>query len=106
MREVKNSGGGQIVVDCDYDKIRPVLKQAQAVGMMTADYEYLITTLDLHSIDLEDFKYGGTNITAFRIVDPNNHEVVNVVRNWVLGEKRFPSRKVSSSPFIKVEISK
>ena len=60
---------------------------------------------DLHSIDLEDFKYGGTNITAFRIVDPNNHEVINVVRNWVLGEKRFPSRKVSSSPFIKVEIS-
>ena len=45
LREVKNSGGGQIVVDCDYDKIRPVLKQAQAVGMMTADYEYLITTL-------------------------------------------------------------
>ena len=57
----------------------------------------------MHSIDLEDFKYGGTNITAFRIVDPNNLEVVNVVRNWILGEKRFPSRKVSSSPFIKVE---
>ena len=121
LREVKNSGGGQIVVDCDYDKIRPVLKQAQAVGMMTADYDYLITTLvtqpslsyfkffnisklqDLHSIDLEDFKYGGTNITAFRIVDPNNPEVINVVRNWVLGEKRFPSRKVSASPFIKVK---
>ena len=51
---------------------------------------YLIIQ-DLHSIDLEDFKYGGTNITAFRIVDPNNHEVINVVRNWVLGEKRFPS---------------
>lgn len=45
LREVKNSGGGQIVVDCDYDRIRPVLKQAQAVGMMTGDYEYLITTL-------------------------------------------------------------
>ena len=45
LREVKNSGGGQIVVDCDYDNIRPVLKQAQAVGMMTSDYEYLITTL-------------------------------------------------------------
>ena len=56
----------------------------------------------MHSIDLEDFKYGGTNITAFRIVDPNNPEVVKVVRNWILGEKRFPSRKVSSSPFIKV----
>ena len=45
LREVKNSGGGQIVVDCDYDMIRTVLKQAQAVGMMTHKYEYLVTSL-------------------------------------------------------------
>ena len=72
---------------------------------MTSYYEYLITSLDLHSIDLEDFKYGGTNITAFRLVDPHNPEVINVVRSWILGEKRFPSR-VSSNPvpFIKVKV--
>ena len=45
LREVKNSGGGQIVVDCDYQNIRTVLKQAQAVGMMTNKYQYLITSL-------------------------------------------------------------
>ena len=43
--------------------------------MMTANHNYLITSLDLHLVDLEDFKYGGTNITAFRLVDPAHPEV-------------------------------
>ena len=29
-------------------------------------------------VELEDFKYGGTNITAFRLVDPND-ELVQVL---------------------------
>ena len=37
--------------------------------MMTASYSYLVTSLDLHTLDLEDFKHGGTNITAFRMVN-------------------------------------
>ena len=47
--------------------------------MMTSYFEYIVTSLDMHSIDLEDFKFGGTNITAFRIVDPHNSEVVEVL---------------------------
>ena len=53
-------------------------------------------------MDLEDFKYGGTNITAFRLVDPNNPEVLNVVKSWMLGEKRFPTKKFPINPLIKV----
>jgi hypothetical protein len=29
---------------------------------------------------MEDFRYGGTNITAFRLVDPNSPLVQEVVR--------------------------
>ena len=82
LREVKQSGEIHLVLDCDHDKIRTVMKEAQAVGMMTAYHNYLITNLDLHLVDLEDFKYGGTNITAFRLVDPTHPEVVRVVRTW------------------------
>ena len=60
-------------------KIEKHLYNVQAVGMMTANHNYLITSLDLHLVDLEDFKYGGTNITAFRLVDPAHPEVgVNI----------------------------
>lgn len=38
---------------------------------------------DLHTVDLEEFKYGGTNITAFRLVDPESPEVQKVLRELV-----------------------
>ena len=70
--------------------------------MMTASHNYLITSLDLHLVDLEDFKYGGANITAFRLVDPAHPEVVSVVRTWREGEMRFPSRNFPTTQLIKV----
>ena len=102
LREVKKSGAVHIVLDCQMEKLRSVLKDAQviwilyltswnislsryqhlifsptqAVGMMTANHNYLITSLDLHLVDLDDFKWGGTNITAFRLVDPAHPEVL------------------------------
>ena len=44
-------------------------------------------------VELEDFKYGGTNISAYRLVDPDLEEVRNVVQDWVIGEMRF-GRKI------------
>ena len=36
-------------------------------------------------MDLEDFKYGGTNVTSFCMVDPQNPEFKEVVKSWTLG---------------------
>ena len=72
------------------------------VGIMTAYHTFFVTSLDLHLVELEDFKYGGTNITAFRLVDPAHPEVMSVVRTWREGEMRFPSRKFPSTQLIKV----
>lgn len=40
-------------------------------------------------MDLEEFKYGGTNITAFRLVDPEKPDIQKVVREWIYGEARY-----------------
>ena len=45
LREVKQSGEIHLVVDCEHDKIEMVMKEAQAVGMMTAYHNYLITNM-------------------------------------------------------------
>jgi ionotropic kainate glutamate receptor 2 len=74
-----------------------VLKQAQQIGMMSDYHSYLITSLDLHTVDLEEFKYGGTNITALRLVDPEDPELQKVVQNWVYGELRY-GRKLDLPP--------
>ena len=39
------------------------------VGLISQGYYFLLTSLDAHTVVLDDFKYGGTNITAFRLVN-------------------------------------
>ena len=45
-----------------------------AIRVRTPSYSIFIPQ-DLHMVELEDFKYGGTNITALRLVDPSNEKV-------------------------------
>ncbi|XP_032457761.1 glutamate receptor ionotropic, kainate 2 isoform X2 [Nasonia vitripennis] len=87
LKQIKNSAESHIVLDCSIDKIYTVLKQAQEIGMMTDYHSYFITSLDLHAVDLSEFKHGGTNITAFRIVNPEKTQ--NVVQDWIFGEQRY-----------------
>ncbi|XP_021195640.3 glutamate receptor ionotropic, kainate 2 isoform X4 [Helicoverpa armigera] len=88
LKQIKNSAESHIVLDCTTERIRDVLQQAQQIGMMSDYHSYLITSLDLHSVDLEEFKYGGTNITALRLLDPERADVQRVVRDWVYDEAR------------------
>ncbi|XP_063363016.1 glutamate receptor ionotropic, kainate 2 isoform X1 [Cydia amplana] len=88
LKQIKNSAESHIVLDCATDRIRDVLQQAQQIGMMSDYHSYLITSLDLHSVDLEEFKYGGTNITSLRLLDPERADVQRVVRDWVYDEAR------------------
>lgn len=89
LKQIKNSAEAHIVLDCNTDKIYDVLKQAQQIGMMSDYHSYLITSLDLYTVDLEEFKYGGTNITAFRLVDPDSLEVQQTIHNWTAGEAKL-----------------
>ncbi|KAF8784441.1 glutamate receptor ionotropic, kainate 2-like isoform X2 [Argiope bruennichi] len=90
---IKSAGESRIVLDVKRDSLRTVLKHAQQVGMMTESHNYLITSLDLHTIDMEDFKYGKTNITGFRLVDENNADlqalVVELNTKWSGSSKKL-----------------
>lgn len=52
-----------------------LLMQAQQVGLMTDYHQFLIMSLDMHTIDLEPYQYSGTNITAIRIVNPEGEQI-------------------------------
>ena len=55
-------------------------------------------------VELEDFKYGGTNISALRMVDPNDESVREVVQDWVKGEMRFNRKIPFAGKTIRVSI--
>ncbi|CAH1993009.1 unnamed protein product [Acanthoscelides obtectus] len=110
LKQIKNSAESHIVLDCTTPRIYEVLKQAQQIGMMSDYHSYLITSLDLHGVNLEEFKYGGTNITAFRLVDPEGPEVRKIVNDWSTGnladnkvKKDLPTVFRDNSTFVKAE---
>ena len=57
-------------------------------------------------VELEDFKYGGTNISALRVVDPENELVLSVVQDWVKGEMRFNRKIPFAGKTIRVSVKK
>lgn len=65
---IRLSGEQNILLDVKTEHLYEALKQAQQVGCMTERFNYLVTSLDLHTIDLEDFKYSRTRITALSIL--------------------------------------
>ena len=63
-------GEKRFVLDCSTDNLGNILKQAQQVGLITSAYSFFITSLDLHTVNLENYKYGGTN-------SKNDHNVMS-----------------------------
>jgi ionotropic kainate glutamate receptor 2 len=95
LKQIKASGESRIVLDCTTEKIYEVLKQAQQIGMMSDYHSYLITSLDLHSVNLEPFMYGGTNITAYRLVNPDSSLVRQTAKNWTNNDVKLGSKKIN-----------
>lgn len=54
------------------------------VGLMTKQYRWIITNLDANSLDLDQLRYGGTNITTFQIIN-ENHLIFD--KNPIIGEE-------------------
>lgn len=97
LRDMRQHGERSILLDCSIQTLPEVLKQAQQVGLMTDEQSYIITTLDLHTIDLEPYQHGGTNITGLRMVDPQSAFVQMTVKRWADLELRR-GRNLSITP--------
>lgn len=80
LKEVWRSGETHFVLDCSIEHLEDILRQAQQVGLMTHLHNYIITNLDMQTIDLNPYQYSETNITGIRIVDPDDEDVLEAAR--------------------------
>ncbi|VEN33465.1 unnamed protein product [Callosobruchus maculatus] len=80
LKKMKKSDQRFFVLDCSVDILQEVLSQLQQVGLMNDNYNYFITNLDAHTVDLSAFQYGGTNITGIRLINPEKKLVQQVAR--------------------------
>ncbi|XP_042214385.1 glutamate receptor ionotropic, kainate 2-like isoform X2 [Homarus americanus] len=88
LKDIRRSQETRIVLDVAQDKIYQVLRQAAQIGLMREYHNYFITSLDFNQVDLEDFRYGGTNITGVQLVNPATPQLKKVLEEWMYGELR------------------
>ena len=53
-----------------------ILCKAQQTGMITYKYSYVISSLDMHSIELEEFKYAKANIYYYKVTNEFNKDLL------------------------------
>lgn len=77
LTEVKKSGETHFVLECSVESLDEIMKQAQQVGLMSDEHNYIITNPDMHTIDLFPYQWGGSSIRGVRMVDPDDIKEVS-----------------------------
>jgi hypothetical protein len=79
LRDIAKRRITNIIIDLPPTDTFLLLKTALQSGMINSTYQYILTTLDVQTIDMEDYKYNKANITAFRIVksDTSFHKYIS-----------------------------
>lgn len=103
LKEIRNSSATRIVLDCSTDKILTILEQAKEVKLMGEYQSFFLTSLDAHTLDFGEFKYGGTNITALRLIDPQRHMVQAAVHDLIYAEEKRGRRLLLTPDTVKTE---
>ncbi|KAL4716092.1 hypothetical protein ACJJTC_013869 [Scirpophaga incertulas] len=65
----KENGYTNFVVDCPSKHLERLLRHAQQVGLMADEHSYIILSPDLFTLDMERYRYGGVNMTGFRLMN-------------------------------------
>ncbi|CAM1305345.1 Uncharacterised protein g4013 [Pycnogonum litorale] len=95
LRELKQYRVDNILVDCKTRNLREFFKQAQQVGLMNDHNSYIITNLDSHTVNMDDFKHSQTNLTSFRLIDSNNMMARRVQSDLRRLDHRRRNRKIA-----------
>lgn len=97
LAEAKAKEMYNIVVDTNVKHLRRLIRSILQVQMNEYKYHYLFTTLDLDTLDLEDFTYNFVNVTAYRLIDDEDMTVRETLKDM----RQFYLRNDFKANFLK-----
>ncbi|XP_022911458.2 glutamate receptor ionotropic, kainate 2-like [Onthophagus taurus] len=100
LKEMKLKSELNIILDCSPDKIIGFLQQASIYNLTGEYYNYILTSLDAHTLDFADIIDYGANITTLRLIDPNSEQIKYMVKDFkLMGDQYNEDFKATSSLF-------
>ena len=86
-----------IMIDLDSKKsYMSILNQIKDLGMTKTRYHYVLATLGIYELDLNDFRHGGVTITGFSIVDYYSINTIKYLSDLV--QSGEPLNKIANIP--------
>nr|AWJ68200.1 putative ionotropic glutamate receptor kainate-like 3 [Hirudo verbana] len=64
------------------DAFNAVLSQVRNLGMHRSGYHYILAGSNIDNVDLSMFKYGGVNISGFRLIDTESSIYQDTLKGW------------------------
>ena len=98
LKDMSKKFERNVILNVPLNRIKDILRSANEVGMMTEYHNYLITDLDMHTLDFSDMVIN-TNITGMSLLDPKSRESTGFFasREWVYG-RSSPTSSSSMNP--------
>jgi hypothetical protein len=75
LAEAKSREIRHLIIDCNLSSLSSLLSAIDGLHMTDYKYHYILTNLDLRTIDMTNFVRSNVNLTAFQLINP---EVKNV----------------------------
>ncbi|XP_055926378.1 glutamate receptor ionotropic, kainate 2-like isoform X2 [Argiope bruennichi] len=98
MKDLSKLRETNFVVDLPLHRVRELFIAADKLNMMTEYQRYLLTSLDVHTVDWSQSIIGRSNITAFRLINPNNEEYKRFLDEWIFSEQTAGKEISSKQP--------
>ncbi|XP_060072907.1 glutamate receptor ionotropic, kainate 2-like [Ylistrum balloti] len=86
LKEAKKKNWTNMIVDMNATGTGLLLKIALQEGMIDPYHHYIFTTLDIDSIELENYKHNYVNLTGFRLVDPQDEFTRQIIEDMYVYE--------------------
>ncbi|XP_064489390.1 glutamate receptor ionotropic, kainate 2-like [Ornithodoros turicata] len=95
LKKVATTREYNIVLDVATEKVPIFLQAASEIGMMTDYHNYVITSLDMHTLNTSQFHNTLANVSALRLVDMERREMQELLHSWSNSELRYGRRALN-----------
>ncbi|CAH2047171.1 unnamed protein product, partial [Iphiclides podalirius] len=82
LKAIKSTGATRLIIDCPADRVLEYLRQASEVKFFEDYVSYVLMSLDAHTLDLEELRFGLSNVTCLRIFDHSNSITQSYLADW------------------------
>ncbi|XP_075975527.1 glutamate receptor ionotropic, kainate 2-like [Anticarsia gemmatalis] len=86
LKSLKSTGTTRVILDCPADRVLDYLRQANEVKFFEDYMSYVLMSLDAHTLDLEELRYGLSNVTCLRIFDHSDSRARAYLADWKVRE--------------------